>query len=200
VAAWWRTGGGVAVLGCALLVHPPVAIAADNAALGGVGGIDNGTLLGGDGTGEARISLFAVDLALVKQARDLGGAVLPPGAPVTPGQEVWFVLYVDNPTPVPVDDLRLTDLIDESQFTYVPGSLEQASVPSGSSDAFIWAGSWSPLTDIVGPPDDEGSVTDTRGPAGPDRLTIGAETVQANLTVDLPAATLRAFRLRARVN
>lgn len=183
-----------------LLVGVPPARAVDNAALGGIGGIDNGTLQNGDGSGEARVSLFTVDLALIKQARDLTGAVLPDGAGVTPGQELYFVLYVDNPTSVAAGDVALTDLLDESQFTYIAGSIEQTTVRAGSDDATIWAGTWTPLTDALELPDDAASCVDTGGPPGADRLTVGAVPGQANQTVDLPAMSLRAFRFRARVN
>ena len=190
----------MAVLAGVLLALPPPAHAVVNAATGGVGGIDNGTLVGGDGTGEARLELFGVDLALVKQARDLSGTVLPDGAVVSPGQEIYFVLYVDNPTAVSVADFRLTDLLNEQQFSYVPGSLEQTVVPTGSNDATIWAGPWTPQTDAVGAPDDGASVTDTGGPSGADRVTVGTEPVQTNQQVGIPALSLRAFRLRVVVN
>ena len=195
-----RAGMLVAFLAWALLSVPPAANAADNAALGGIGGINNGTLLGGDGTGEARISLFAVDLALVKQARDLMGIVLPDGTNVSPGQDIYFVLYVDNPTAARATNLQLIDLLNEADFAYTPGSLEQTLVPSGSSDAAIWAGAWTPLTDAVGLPDDGASATDSGGPLGIDRITVGAEPTQTNQTVSVPGSSLRAFRFRVRVN
>ena len=44
--------------------------AATNSATGGFGGINNGTLVGGDGTGRARIEINSVQLALVKEARN----------------------------------------------------------------------------------------------------------------------------------
>ena len=188
------------MLGLALAIVPPSTRAADNAALGGIGGIDNGTLAGGDGTGTARISLFSAELSLVKQARDAGGTVLPDDSPVSPGQELWFVLFVDNPTDAPAIDVRITDLLDETQFRYVPGSLEETLVPSGSGDAAIWAGAWTALTDAVGPPDDTASATDTGGLPEPDRITVGADPVQTNRAMDVPAHALRAVRFRARVN
>ena len=162
--------------------------------------MNNGTVRNGDGTGEARISLFAVDLALVKQARDLAGTVLPDGANVSPGQEIYFVLYVENPTDFAVDDLRISDPINDLEFSYITGSLEQTVVPAGSTDAAIWGGAWTPLSDVVGAPDDGASITDTAGPPAEDRLTLGAVPLQPNQIVDLPAQSLRAVRFRVRVN
>lgn len=138
----------------------------------------------------------AVTLGLVKQARDLTGVVLPGGAPVLPGQSLYFVLIVDNTTPVFAADLRLTDQLDETQFRYVAGSLETVTAPSGSSDAAVWAAAWSGLTDSVGGPDDLGSVTDTGGAAGGDRVTMGAVAAQANQPLDVAPNTLRAVRFR----
>src|SRR5438552_7269448 len=114
--------GLLVLVGWLLLSVPPPAHAATNAARGGIGGVDNGTFLGGDGTGPALVTFNVTDLGLVKQVRDLRGDVLPDGANVAAGQDIWFVLYVDNPTPYPADDVELTDLLDESQFTYAPGS------------------------------------------------------------------------------
>ncbi|PLX97842.1 MAG: hypothetical protein C0623_14305, partial [Desulfuromonas sp.] len=84
-----------------LVVGPPDLMAATNRALGGIGGINNGTLIGGDGTGPSEITIFSTPLALIKQARDLSGNVLADNASVNSGSEIWFVLYVDNPTDGP---------------------------------------------------------------------------------------------------
>lgn len=146
------------------------------------------------------VTVNAVTLALVKQARDLGGTVLPGGTNVSSGQVIYFVLYVDNTTPVSALNLRLTDLLNEAQFTYVPNSLETTTVPTGSNDAAIWGGVWASLTDGVGGPDDIASITDTGGPAGLDRVTIGAVPGQANQNLDIPASMLRAVRFQVTVN
>ncbi|MGD8353399.1 MAG: hypothetical protein PVJ01_04460 [Pseudomonadota bacterium] len=178
----------------------PSAFSADNAATGGIGGINNGTLLGGDGTGSARITLNVSSLALVKQARDLSGGVIPDGSDVVSGQEIYFVIFVDNPSPYAAADLRVTDQLNETEFTYIPGTIETTDVLSGSDDAAIWAGTWSALTDSLGGPDDGASLLDTGGPPERDRLTIGSVPGQANQPVDIPGSSIRAFRFRARVN
>jgi uncharacterized repeat protein (TIGR01451 family) len=146
------------------------------------------------------VTVNSVQLALVKQARDLSGAVLATGANVTPGQTIYFVLYVDNTTAYPANDIRITDQLDESAFTYLINSVETAVVPAGSNDAAIWAGAWSSLSDLPGAPDDLASITDSGGPAGLDRLTVGAVAVQANQTLNVSGNTLRAIRFRVTVN
>ena len=192
-----RTGALVLLL---MTAWVPSAYSAVNAATGGIGGINNGTLRGGDGTGTARIELFVSNLALVKQARDLAGNVLPDGSNVTSGQIVYFVLYVDNTSPIAAGDLQITDQLNELEFTYIPDSIEMTVVPTGSTDAAIWAGSWNSLSDTLGAPNDGASILDTGGPAVPDRLTIGSVPGQVNQALDVPGSSIRAVRFRVRVN
>lgn len=197
-AARWAAGAFLlAALG--LFTIPGAVRAETNSALGGIGGVANGTLLGGDGTGTATVTLNVTDLAFVKQARDLAGAVLPDSATVSAEQVIWFVLYVDNTTSHPAADLQLTDSLDESQFLYVPGTLATADAPSGAGDAALWAAAWTPLTDATGAPDDAASWVDTGGMPGPDRVTVGAVPGQQNQLLGVPGLTRRAIRFQVRV-
>ena len=82
----------------------------------------------------------------------------------------------------------------------VLGSLEAAVVPSGSDPGTIWSGSWNPLTDALGGPDDFASVVDTGGPPGPNRIAIGSVNGQINQVADVPANSILAIRFRVRVN
>jgi len=182
------------------LIASASVFAATNSATGGIGGLNNGTLIGGDGTGTAQIEINSVQLALVKEARDLAGTVLAANADVNPGQEIYFVLYVDNATDVAAYGLTIQDAIEETQFTYIADSLETTSVASGANAASRWAGPWTPLTDGLGGPDDEASILDTGGPAGPDLLTVGDVPGQANLFLQIPAQTQWAIRFRVSVN
>ena len=179
-------------------VGPPAASAATNRVLGGIGGINNGTILGGDGTGAAEITINTAQLALVKQARTTTGNVLPDGANVAPGTILYFVLYVDNPTDALAFDVRFIDQINENQFLYQPGTLATTEVPAGSNDATIWGGSWTPLFD---PQDaDVCSALDVSpiDPA-PDRITCGSEATQPNPRMPIPAGTLKAVRFQVEV-
>ncbi len=185
---------------CWFMTGPAGVHAATNSALGGINGIDNGTLTNGDGTGTAQITLNSVQLALVKEARDLAGTVLAPNADVGSGQEIYFVLYVDNITDVTAYRLTVEDSINEAQFTYTPNSLETTNVASGSNAAARWAGTWTPLTDVLGGPDDEASILDSGGPAGPDQLSVGDVAGQVNQPLAIPAQTQWAIRFRVRVN
>ena len=86
------------------------------------------------------LTVNSVPLALVKQARDLSGAVLPNGSNVMSGQTIYFALHVDNMTGVTASDIRISDLLNESEFTYVPNTLETTVVPTGSNSAAILFG------------------------------------------------------------
>ncbi len=185
---------------CWFLGGPAGVHAAVNSARGGINGLDNGTLIGGDGTGTAQIEINSVRLALVKEARDLAGTVLASGADVLPGQDIYFVLYVDNVTDFLAYRFTIEDAINETQFTYIPNSLETTTVVSGSNAAARWAGIWTPLTDALGGPDDEASVLDTGGPAGLDHLAVGEVTGQVNAPLQIPAQTQWAIRFRVTVN
>jgi hypothetical protein len=178
----------------------PSAFPAVNAVTGGIGGINNGTLVGGDGTGTAQITLNVSGLALVKQARDLTGTVLPDGSNVVSNQEIYFVLFVDNTSSYVAVDLQITDQLNELEFTYIPDSVEMTVVPTGSTDAAIWAGTWTALSDTLGGPNDGASILDTGGPAERDRLTVGSVPGQANQPLDVPGSSIRAVRFRVRVN
>ncbi len=185
---------------CWFVSGPATVHAAVNSALAGINGIDNGTIIGGDGTGTAQIVLNSVQLALVKEARNLAGTVLAAGANVSPGQDIYFVLYVDNITDVVAYRFTIEDALNETQFTYIPDSLETTTVASGSNAAARWAGVWTPLTDALGGPDDEASVLDTGGPAGLDHIAVGEVTGQVNLPLQIPAQTQWAIRFRVTVN
>jgi uncharacterized repeat protein (TIGR01451 family) len=192
-----RSAALALLIGLALSAEAP---AATNVALGSIGGNSGISLSNGDGSGTARITIDKVDLALVKQARDLDGAVLPANAAVTAGETLYFVLYIDNPTDFPADALTITDLLDESQFTYVAGSVETTTVASGADDAALWAGTWTALTDALGAPDDIASFTNSGGAPEADRFTAGAVSGQANTPLTIPPHTLRALRFRAKVD
>jgi hypothetical protein len=182
--------GAIALL---ILGWPGASFSATNEAVDPGGG---GLLLAPSGS----VTVASTEAELIKQSRDLAGAVLPDGTNVSSGQVIYFVIYVDNGTVAAASDIRITDLINETQFTYILNTLETTVVPAGSNDAAIWAGAWALLTDAVGGPDDIASFTDTAAPAGLDRLTVGAVTGQVNQTLDIPGGSLRAVRFRVTVN
>ena len=185
---------------CWFVSGPAGVHAATNSATGGIGGINNGTVIGGDGTGRAQFEINSVQLVLAKEARDLAGNVLADGAIVAPNQEIYFVLYVDNITDVTAPRVTIEDAIDETQFTYLSNSLEATTVVSGSNAAARWAGIWTPFSDALGAPDDEASVLDSGAPAGLDRLTVGEVAGQVNRPLAIPAQTQWAIRFRVRIN
>ena len=180
-------------------VGPPTVQAATNRALGGIGGINNGTLNGGDGIGTSEFTIFSAQLALIKQARDLSGNILATNADVNSGSEIWFVLYVDNPTDGPAFDVALIDQLNESQFTYISGSLETKNLALGTPDATFWSDPWTLLSEDTDA--DIGSIIDTAPFDGNrDQVTIGTEASQPNGSLNIPDGTRQAIRFRVRVN
>lgn len=145
------------------------------------------------------VTVNAVTLSLVQQARDLTGSTLPEGANVLSGQEIYFVLFVDNTTPAVATGMRLIDRMDESQFTYVQNTLETTEVSSGSDDATLWGGVWTPLTDAIGSPDDIASVINTGGPDGLDQITVGDDPGQENKGINISGNTKRALRFKVTI-
>lgn len=198
-STWLKKAGLIALVCWTLAAQASQAIAVTNSVTAGIVGINNGTLAGGDGTGSGQINLNIANLALVLQARDLSGGLLPNGANVASGQQIYFVLYIDNNTAVQADNIRIEDLLNEAQFAYVAGSIETTMVATGSSDAAIWAGTWTPLSDPLGGPDDLASWGDTNSNGFADRFTAGDAAGQANQPLSIPANTIRAFRFRVTV-
>jgi uncharacterized repeat protein (TIGR01451 family) len=193
-----RRGGSLHIIAFLFLaglisILPLPVDSATNVVLGGLGGIDNGTIGGGDGTGTGRFTINAVPLSLVKQARDVSGAVLPDGTAVAPGQTVYFVLMVNNPTDFPAANIRLADPINEAQFTYIADSLEVTTVGTATDP---WSGIWTPVSDTLAGPDDIGSVIDSNGIPGLDRITIGTVSGQVNQPLSIAGSTLWALRFR----
>lgn len=181
------------IIALLILGWPGASFSATNEAVDPGGG---GLLLAPSGT----VTVTSTRAALVKQARDLAGTILPDGTNVSSGQVIYFVIHVDNGTVAIAGDIRITDLMNETQFTYIPDTLETTIVAAGSNEAAIWAGVWAPLTDAEGGPDDIASFTDTGGPAGLDKLTVGAVPGQINMLLDIPGGSLRAIRFRVTVN
>ena len=180
-------------------VGPPAVQAATNRALGGIGGINNGTITGGDGTGTSEITINSVPLALVKQARDPSGNIIPDGTDVSSSTIIYFVLYVDNPTDADAYDVQIRDQINETQFLYQAGTLATTEVPTGSNDTAIWNGIWIPQFD---PQDaDICSALDTSSPTNPepDLITCGSDSLQPNPRMPISAGTLKAIRFQVEV-
>lgn len=148
----------------------------------------------------------AVPLIIVKQAWVVNGsAPLASPASAAVGSTLVFLIYVKNTTAATATDVRINDLLDETGFQYVVGSLvrTQAATPPAdtATDLQIFnataGGTGTVLTDGVD--GDVASGVDTGGLAGIDRITIGAVTGQANGTLNISAHTTFAFRFQVKV-
>jgi hypothetical protein len=129
------------------------ALAADNTAVDG--GSPNFTL-----TDSNTVSVTAAAISIVKEARDLSGNILGASTTVPAGSNIYFVLYVDNPTNAVLSDLRMIDAIvtgaggftvNNTSFEILntvasPGIQMTAANITAWSTAGTGAGTWNGLT------------------------------------------------------
>jgi len=177
------------------------------------GGVSTGTRLTATATLGGETSEFSGDvtvspliLAIVKQVWELNGSA-PLSSPVSApaGAPLVFLIYVKNITAIPVADIRINDILDQTGFDYVSGSLVRtlaASPPADTAtDKQIFdatdPGTGAALSDVLD--GDAGSALDTGAPAGVDRITIGAVTGQANGSLTINAHTTFALRFRVKI-
>ncbi|MDH3975097.1 MAG: hypothetical protein OEV42_12525 [Deltaproteobacteria bacterium] len=147
-------------------------------------------------------------LIIVKQVWETtGSAPLPSPATVPTGSTLVFLIYVKNTFPVDVTDVRVSDVLDETAFLYIAGSLSRTSIllpPTDlATDLQIFtatdpAGSGQTLTDAVSVAD-AASAIDTGGLADIDNITIGAVVGQVNQTLGITSHTTFALRFRVQV-
>lgn len=196
----------LAGLCCLLLAAPPAAWAdgvAVNSVRGGIRGINNGTLKNGDGTNEARVSIRVKQLKLIKQARALSGKVLTEKDAVARGQRIYFVFVIENDIDSPIEDIRLIDEFPESDFVYVPGTLEEvrltstdATIAGGADDALWKNATWVSLSDGS---DDDVAGVNTNPSGGANQITLKVGRDPNNKSLDIPGKTTWALRFQVKV-
>jgi uncharacterized repeat protein (TIGR01451 family) len=172
-----RSRRGLAAV-LALLLAPAAAMAADNTATGDINGVS--AALNPSNT----FTINPSTLSLVKAAFLSDGTQLASGVTVPAGTTVRFLIYVDNPTGVPVSDLSMEDVL-VAGFQYTAGTLRtDASQASGATDAAIYAAAAaaSPVTDAV-----DGDAASITG------ATVSAGSTAGNSQIDLLAGTVRAL-------
>jgi uncharacterized repeat protein (TIGR01451 family) len=121
----------VAVLSAALLL-PGSVMAADNIGTGDIGG--DGASLSDSNT----FSLFTTTMSLNKMAFLSNGTALANSTVLPRGTEVQFVVYIDNTTPIPLNDVSIQDILVPT-FVYQTGSMMTATLAAGSSQALIYS-------------------------------------------------------------
>lgn len=109
------TGTAVAFLAAAFLLSGP-AMAADNIGTGDVAG-DSAAL-----NSSNTFQLFTTTMSLNKMAFLANGTQLASGATLPRGTEVRFMIYIDNTTAVPMNDVSIQDVLDPA-FAYQAGSM-----------------------------------------------------------------------------
>lgn len=122
----------VITLGVMLLTAAP-AMAADNQGTGDIAGdaasLNNSNIF----------SLFSTTMSLNKIAFLTNGTQLASGATLPHGTEVRFVIYVDNTTNFPLNDVSIQDILDPT-FAYQAGSMKvDNTIVSGATEAVIYS-------------------------------------------------------------
>src|SRR2546422_1986200 len=168
--------------------------------------VNQATDPGGGGvslTNSGNVTVNSSTLQLMKQVWDSAGsnclASIPADATcnssassitVPAGTTLKFLIYVKNTSDVSLSDVRFQDLLDDSAtgFTYTASSIKRApndgTAPADTAtNATILAAATTALTDAVGGPDDFASITDSNANVKLDKLTVGAVTGQANLSL-----------------
>lgn len=134
-----ETRGVAIVLAIAVLTAwawPGATFAADNTATGDINGV------GGDLTDSNTFTINSSTLALVKTAFLTDGTQLGTGDSVPKGTNVRFLIYLDNPTGVPVTNVNVSDTLvgGAGGFAYVANSIKvDNSVGTGGTEAAIYA-------------------------------------------------------------
>ncbi|BCR05821.1 hypothetical protein DESUT3_28900 [Desulfuromonas versatilis] len=117
---------------------------------------------GGATVGDSNVfTVEVVTPGLVKEIRDTSGNILN-GGNVVAGSDVYFVIYLDNTTALALDDVRVRDFVDPTQFTIVNpldpatfqilGTVATPGLQMNAANAAQWlqngtgAGSWNALT------------------------------------------------------
>jgi uncharacterized repeat protein (TIGR01451 family) len=182
----WRTCFTVTAMAfmAAALLLPGSAMAAPNQGTGDVGGID------ADITNSNIFSLSSTTLSLTKTAFLADGTQLNTGDTLARGTEVRFVIYIDNTTTFPLNDVSVQDVLDPA-FLYIGGSMKvDNTIASLASEAVIYSTVNNLGTVITdGPDGDVGSFAGVTIDAGNQNA--------ANSTLDIAGSSVWAILFRA---
>lgn len=158
-------------------------------------------------TDSATLTLTSTTLSVAKLAflNDATGTQITSGSSVVKGSIVKFMIYIDNSTSTQASDVRLEDLLNDTDFTYQAGTLSWNNNVTNTATAVATifantdrdgANTGVALTDAISGAD----VASMDTTASPDRITMGAHSAQANGTLNIPAGKIAAFIFKARVN
>jgi uncharacterized repeat protein (TIGR01451 family) len=182
----WKTCFTVTAMAfmAAALLLPGSAMAAPNQGTGDVGGID------ADITNSNIFSLSSTTLSLTKTAFLADGTQLNTGDTLARGTEVRFVIYIDNTTTFPLNDVSVQDVLDPA-FLYIGGSMKvDNTIASLASEAVIYSTVNNLGTVITdGPDGDVGSFAGVTIDAGNQNA--------ANSTLDIAGSSVWAILFRA---
>ena len=166
---------------CAAFLLSGPAQAADNIGTGDIGG-DNASL-----NSSNTFSLFTTTLSLNKVAFLANGSAIANSSVLPRGTEVRFVVYVDNTTTFPLNDVSIQDVLDPV-FAYQAGSMQTTVMAAGSLPAVIYSNvnAAATVSDAV-----DGNIASYASST----IDVGNQNA-ANSTLDVPGSSLWAIMFR----
>jgi uncharacterized repeat protein (TIGR01451 family) len=172
----------VAAICAAFLLSGPVQ-AADNIGTGDIGG-DTSSL-----NSSNTFSLFTTTLSLTKMAFLANGTALANSTVLPRGTEVRFVVYVDNTTTFPLNDVSIQDVLDPV-FAYQAGSMQFTTMAAGATQAVIYSN----VNAVAGTLTDAATSADVASYAG-STIDVGNQNA-TNGTLDVPGSSVWAIMFR----
>ena len=168
---------------CAAFLLSGPAQAADNIGTGDIGG-DNASL-----NSSNTFSLFTTTLSLNKVAFLANGSAIANSSVLPRGTEVRFVVYVDNTTTFPLNDVSIQDVL-VSDFVYQTGSMMSATLAAGSTAADIYS------TIVNGAGTLTDGTTDDIASYASSTINVGNQNA-LNDTLDIPGSSAWGIMFRA---
>ena len=158
-----------------LLLMTVPAMAADNTGTGDIAG--DGAALNSSNT----FSLFSTTMSLTKMAFLTDGTQLASGATLPRSTEVSFVIYIDNTTNFPLNNVSIQDVLDPT-FAYQTGTIKVGTIGSPATEVQIYTAA------NTGGAVSDGAGDDAASYNGTDTISVG--TTGGDTQVDVPANTV----------
>lgn len=177
-------------------------------ALGAVENTAYGSIAGQAGSIQPSppLRLNVEELTLVKESRDSAGNLMARDALTGQGAVVWFVIYLNNNLDSALDDIQIEDVVASGvgNFTVQELSsgihaeaLDLSTVDAGTESARIsaaWNAAWTPISDGSG--DHANALNSGEYDSTTQTFRFGT----AATSVQVPAKTLRAYRIKVIIN
>lgn len=178
----------------------PALGAVENTASGSIAGQSDSVISSGV------LRLNVQELTLFKESRDSAGNLMARDALTGQGAVVWFVIYLNNNLDSALDDIQIEDVVASGAGNFTVQELSSgvhaeaidlASVEAGTESARIsaaWNASWTPISDSGS--DHANTLNSGEYDSSTQTFRFGTSATP----VQVPAKTLRAYRIKVIIN